>query len=88
MILSKNVFIMSVVLMLVLYSVANVVLFRMSGAQYVNTDLFFLITSIFALMFVVVLPRMVEILLGFESRDPNHEKYDSTGYDSEFSQSD
>jgi hypothetical protein len=79
---------MTVVLMLVLYSVANVVLFRMSGEQYVQMDLFYLITSIFALMFVVGLPRIVEILLGFEPRAPIHEIYDKelldTEYDSEF----
>jgi hypothetical protein len=81
--LSKNVFIMIVVLMLVLYSVANVVLFRMSGEHYVNTDLFFLITSIFAFVFVVCLPRIVEILLGFESRATNHEIYDKEMSDPE-----
>ena len=75
---------MIVVLMLVLYSVANVVLFRMSGEHYVNTDLFFLITSIFAFMFVVGLPRIVEILLGFEYRATNHEICDKEMSDPEY----
>jgi len=82
--LSRNVFIVVVVLMLILYSAANVVLFRMSGEHYVNTDLFFLITSIFAFMFVVGLPRIVGILLGFESRAPNHEIYDKEWLDTEY----
>jgi hypothetical protein len=81
--LSKKVFIMIVVSMLVLYGVTNVVLFRISGEQYVHTDLFFLITSIFAFMLVVGLPRIVEILLGFESRDPNHKIYDNELLDTE-----
>jgi len=82
--LSKNVFIVVVVLMLILYSAANVVLFRMSGEYYVHTDLFYLITSIFAFMFVVGLPRIVGILLGFESRAPNHEIYDKELLDTEY----
>jgi uncharacterized membrane protein len=73
--LSKNVFIMIVTLMLILYSVANVMLFRMSGDQYVHTDLFFLITAIFAVMIMASLPRIVSILLGFESRAANHRIY-------------
>ena len=44
--LSKNVFILIVALVLVLYGMAYVMLFRMSGDHYVHTDLFFLITSI------------------------------------------
>jgi hypothetical protein len=36
MMLSKNVFIMIVALILVLFGVANVALFRMSGDNYVN----------------------------------------------------
>jgi uncharacterized membrane protein len=84
--LSKNVFIVIVALMLVLYGVANIMLFRMSGNNYVHSDLFFLITSIFAFMIVVGLPRIVEILLGFEPR-ADHEIYDkemsNTEYDSE-----
>jgi uncharacterized membrane protein len=71
--LSKNVFIMIVTLMLILYSVANVMLFRMSGDQYVHTDLFFLITAIFTVIIMASLPRIVSILLGFESRAPKHE---------------
>jgi len=82
--LSKNVFIVVVVLMLILYSAANVVLFRMSGEYYVHTDLFYLITSIFAFMFVVGLPRIVGILLGSESRVPNHEIYDKELLDTEY----
>lgn len=82
--LSKNVFIVIVVLMLILYSAANVVLFRVSGEHYVNMDLFFLITSIFAFMFLVGLPRIVGILLGFESRAPNHEIYDKELLDTEY----
>jgi uncharacterized membrane protein len=74
--LSKNVFIMIVALMLILYSAASVMLYRMSGDQYVHTDLFFLITAIFAVMIMVSLPRIVSILLGFESRAPNHQIYD------------
>jgi len=84
MILSKNVFIVIAVLMLILYSAANVVLFRVSGEHYVHTDLFFIITSIFAFMFVVGLPRIVGILLGFESRAPNHEIYDKELLDTEY----
>jgi hypothetical protein len=82
--LSKNVFITIVVLMLVLYGVANAMLFRMSGDNYVQTDFFFFITSIFALMFMVGLPRIVGILLGFESRAPNHEIYDKELLDTEY----
>jgi len=82
--LSKNVFIMIVMLMLVLYGVANVVLFRMSGENYVHTDLFFLITSLFAFMFVIGFPRIVGILLGFESRAPYHEIYDKELLDTEY----
>jgi hypothetical protein len=82
--LSKTVFITIVVLMLVLYGAANVVLFRMSGNNYVHKDLFFLITSIFALMFMVGLPRIVGILLGFESRSPDHEMYDKELLDTEY----
>jgi len=85
--LSKNVFIMIVALMQVLYGVANVMLFRISGNNYVHSDPFLLITAIFAFMIVVSLPRIVEILLGFESRAPYHEIYDKklldTEYDSE-----
>jgi hypothetical protein len=76
---------MIAVLMLVLYCVVNVVLFRMRGEQYVQSDFFLFITSIFALMFVVGLPRMVGILLGFESQAPNHDDKELLGteYDSE-----
>jgi uncharacterized membrane protein len=86
MMLSKNVFIMIVTLMLILYSVANVVLFRTSGNTYVHSDLFFLVTSLFAFMMLVSLPRIVEILMGFEPRAARHEisheeisVYDSEG---------
>jgi hypothetical protein len=82
--LSKKVFIVIVVLMLILYSAVNVVLFRISGTHYVQTDLFYFITSIFAFMFVVGLPRIVGILLGFESRAPNHEIYDKELLDTEY----
>jgi uncharacterized membrane protein (DUF373 family) len=82
--LSKNVFIMIVVLILFLYSVANVVLFRMSGEHYVQTDLFLIVTSIFAFMILVSLPRIVEILVGSESRVPNHEIYDKELLDTEY----
>jgi uncharacterized membrane protein len=86
--LSKNVFIMIVVLIIVLYGVVNVMLFRMSGAYYVHSDPFFLITSIFAFMIVISLPRIVEILLGSESRATNHaisdEEMSDTVYDSKY----
>jgi uncharacterized membrane protein len=84
MMLSKKVFIMIVALILVLYGVANVALFRMSGDNYVQTDLFFIITSIFAFMSLVSLPRIVEILLGSESRVPNHEIYGEEMSDAEY----
>jgi uncharacterized membrane protein len=71
--LGKNVFIMIMALMLILYSAANIMLYRMSGDQYVHTDLFFLITAIFTVIIMASLPRIVSILLGFESRAPKHE---------------
>ena len=82
--LSKNVFIVIVALILVLYGVANVALFCMSGDHYVQTDLFLIITSIFAFMMLVSLPRVVEILLGSESRVPDREKYSDEMSDAEY----
>jgi hypothetical protein len=75
---------MIVVATLVLYGVINAILFRMSGYDYVHTEAFFNITSIFALMMIFILPRTVEILLGSESRVPRNEIYDKEISDSEY----
>jgi hypothetical protein len=83
--LSKNVFLMTMLMILALYGVANVMLFfNKNGFHYFDTDLFLIITSIFAFMIMISLPRTVEILIGSESQPPRSEIYDKEISDSEY----
>jgi uncharacterized membrane protein len=71
---------MIVAVILVLYGVANATLWHtIGGYHYVDTDLFYIITSIFAFMIILSLPRTVEILLGRESQPPKA-RYTTTKY--------
>jgi hypothetical protein len=72
--LSKNVFLMTVAMILGLYGVANVMLFYMRGGWgYFDNDLFILITAVFAFMIILILPRTVLIVLGGERKPPKSE---------------
>jgi hypothetical protein len=83
--LSKNAFLMTMLMILALYGVANVMLFyNNNGFHYVDTDPFLIITSIFAFMIMISLPRTVEILIGSESQPPRSEIYDKEISDSEY----
>lgn len=82
--LSKNAFLKTMAMILGLYGVANVMLFyNKNGFHYVDTDPFFIITSTFAFMIMISLPRTVEILIGSESQPPRSEIYDKEISDSE-----
>jgi hypothetical protein len=72
--ISKNVLIMIVLATLVLYSVANVILWHKTGSfHYVDTDHFIIVTFTFVFMIIFTLPRTVLILLGAESQPPRNE---------------
>jgi hypothetical protein len=72
--LSKNVFLMTVAMILCLYGVANVMLFyKKNGFHYFDDNLFFVITSIFAFMMILILPRTVTIALGSERKSSDSE---------------
>ena len=65
--MKKTSFIMIVAVILGLYGVANVMLYcKKAGFYYFETDLFFGMTSIFFLLLILILPRTLEIMLGFE----------------------
>ena len=75
--LKKEVFLTIALLIPALYGVANAVLWHQNGGFYYgHTDLFFWMTSIFALMVILVLPRTVAIMAGGERTSPEAEGAD------------
>jgi uncharacterized membrane protein len=74
---------MTVAMILVLYGVANAMLFyKKGGFSYSDDDLFFIMTSIFLFMIILILPRTVAIMLGSESQAQGNKIQDEETSDS------
>ena len=72
--LKKTAFMMTVASIVGLYGLANATLYYMKGGfTYFEDGLFIIITSIFALMIIQIIPRTIYIMLGGESQPPETE---------------
>ena len=81
--MKKNNFIMTVAAILGLYGAANAMLwYKEGGFYYIETDLFFMMTSIFLFLIILILPRTVVIMLGGERNPPGNKTNDKITCDS------
>jgi hypothetical protein len=72
--LKKSLFIMNVAAIVGLYGVANAMLwYERSGFTYFDDNLFLIMTSIFLVMILRIIPRAVEMMLGGEPQTPGYE---------------
>ncbi len=90
--LNKTAFITKSALIMGFYCLANATLWYMKGGfTYFEDGLFIIITSLFSLMIIQIIPRAVYIMLGGESQAPeteinevNEEKMSDYGSNSQY----